>query len=316
MLIPMTFLIRFMMLLPPELRQALARRQHQYPLFRRLVRRLTTAAKRSEGTIQTGLGKGLRFDARCGPVSCLLGTIEPHVQWLLTELCAPGDRVYDVGANIGFFTCLLARHLSPSGQVVAFEPVLPNLHVLEHNVRLNRLTNVVAVQRAVSDRLGSLMMALEEHGVQHHVDVSDQSGRSSNTVSAPSITLDHYVYELNNLPPDLVKIDVEGHEESVLRGMKRLLADRAPLLLIEVHGTNRNISSLLETYGYWHIVVGEEGRPLTQAHWNAHALAGPPGRAAVRGQVLSRSPGTSAELLLESLSSGSKGMAHRYGTES
>jgi len=145
--------------------------------------------------------------------------------------------VYDVGANIGYFT---VRAAARGAAVCAFEPVASTHAVLARNVARNGFDRVRAFRLALSDRAGDAVMHLF-------------SSSGSSTIVAPRTvpearllpmgievvaeqTLDTVVAETGVAPPTLIKIDVEGCELRVLRGAQDVLAEHGPVLLLEHTG--------------------------------------------------------------------------------
>jgi len=168
-----------------------------------------------------------------------LGTYEPELQWALGELAHPGTIAYDVGANIGYITLMLARAVGPSGTVVAFEALPANLERLERNLALNGLSGRVTIQ--------PVAVAAGEGDLRFHVHASGAMGKAEGSagrldehyqaeITVPSTSLDAFAYERSGPVPQLVKMDIEGGEALALPGMRRLLRDARPTLLLELHG--------------------------------------------------------------------------------
>jgi hypothetical protein len=86
------------------------------------------------------------------------------------------------------------------------------------------------------------------------------------------VTIDHFVLEQGHAPPNFLKIDVEGGEAAVLRGMREVLQRHRPVLLCEMHGRNREVAETLSEVGYLTQVI-EEDSPLEMARWNVHFVA-------------------------------------------
>ncbi|MBO6949917.1 MAG: FkbM family methyltransferase [Rhodospirillales bacterium] len=78
---------------------------------------------------------------------------EPDVFHAFVRVLEKGDRVFDVGANIGFFTLLSAALVGPEGAVVSFEPDAENIKRLSANIDLNGLNNVTTIERPASDKV-------------------------------------------------------------------------------------------------------------------------------------------------------------------
>jgi FkbM family methyltransferase len=156
--------------------------------------------------------------------------------------------VYDVGANVGFYTLLFSRLVGPRGSVHAFEPAVRNLRFLRRHIDLNGVVNACVHESAVgagsgvgtfNPGLGSSMGRL----VAEH---------ATTTIEVPLIALDHLVYAAGHAPPHLVKMDIEGGELDALHGMARILKEHRPTLLLATHGTARwrDCQELLSSMGY------------------------------------------------------------------
>jgi FkbM family methyltransferase len=78
---------------------------------------------------------------------------------------SPGDRVIDIGANIGAFTILAARIVGPAGQVIAVEPATDTFRQLERNLALNNLTNAIAKRTAVGETPGTASLHVAHNAV-------------------------------------------------------------------------------------------------------------------------------------------------------
>ena len=198
----------------------------------------------------------------------LVSSVEPDVEAAFLSLIRPGHTVFDVGANIGWFSLLAARRAGPGGRVVAFEPVAANVAYLEANARTNGLRNIVTVPAAVADHDGTAAFEL----------ASSLQGKLSDggQASVPVVTLDSWLAAHDGWPPHVVKIDVEGAEERVLRGMRDILPTARPSLIIELHGTNSVVADLLDDVGYRHSPL-EVAEPTRDAPWWVHVLAVPSG---------------------------------------
>jgi FkbM family methyltransferase len=148
------------------------------------------------------------------------GEFEAELLSLADRFLVPGGVCFDIGANYGLVTFGLAgRHGS-----VDFHLFEPNQHVILGIERTRKLypgARIRVVPKAVSDREGLVSFRInEEHTGSSHVDPG-----GAQTVE--TITLDHYLEAQNIARVDFLKIDVEGHELSALRGAERALSRRA-----------------------------------------------------------------------------------------
>ena len=156
------------------------------------------------------------------------GTYEPDVTNVLHSIVMPGMTMVDVGANIGYYTLLGSRLVGDQGRVYAFEPDAEAYRYLEMNVKRGRVGNVTAVQAAVSDRTGSRAFVSNELE-RGFLSVALDSA-PARTVTA--VTLDDYFEDQGWPAVDVIKLDVEGAERSVLAGMGGLSAKNRGLRLV------------------------------------------------------------------------------------
>jgi FkbM family methyltransferase len=181
-----------------------------------------------------GIGVGLYFNAAQSNPTYSVGVNEWAVQEWLAGNLYPGDVVYDVGANVGFFTVLVARLVGKDGHVYAFEPVPDNIAAVQHNLGLNKMTQVTVLQQAVSDEVGEGKLLLAHYSGGATLDKVGAPPDLKGELLVPLTTLDALTEQPDYLQPNLVKIDVEGAEINVLRGMTWLLKNAKPTLLYEI----------------------------------------------------------------------------------
>jgi FkbM family methyltransferase len=173
-----------------------------------------------------------------GSELCRRGVIEPPVTELLLTRLRPGMVFLDVGAQYGYFTVVASRLVQPSGVVVAFEPSRRTARVLRDNVA--QLPGVVVEEAAVGAHPGTV--ELTDFGPRHcalntvlgtaRVPPAERRSLRSTTYDVRAIALDAYTTE-HGLRPDIVKLDAEGAELDILSGMRNLLADARPIVVLE-----------------------------------------------------------------------------------
>jgi FkbM family methyltransferase len=147
-----------------------------------------------------------------------------------------GDCVYDIGAGTGLYTVFLAKAVGETGEVVAFEPEDHTYERLGEHLDLNQLTNVRAFQVAMGDVEGRACLRLGEvAGAARIIDSADTS-KGGPVEWIRVIEGDKFV-KAGKLPmPRALKIDVEGYEFAVIRGLSRTLAQpQCELVCCEVH---------------------------------------------------------------------------------
>jgi FkbM family methyltransferase len=192
--------------------------------------------------------------------SCMMlyGRYAPEIVALLTSLVRPGDSVLDIGAQLGFITAHLARLTGPEGAVHSIEPDPTALARLRETLAENHLEWVKVLPVAASDRSGSLTLYLSPTlGWSTAVAGSHLQGLVPHEV--PAISVDELAArgEIRR-PVKLAKIDVEGFEVSVIDGMRAVIAEDRPRLIVEVNPpllrplgqTPRDLFSRIEQHGY------------------------------------------------------------------
>ena len=212
-----------------------------------------------------------------------LGTYEGELQAAIADFVHTGMVTYDVGANIGYISLMLARVVREKGKVYAFEALPDNINRLRKNISLNHLEEIIEiVPSAVID---------ERKTIEFLVGPSDGMGKAAGSAGrtefdyprkflVSGISLDQFVYQDGNPPPDLVKLDIEGGEVLALPGMRRTLNNIKPTIFLELHGKkaaeitwnvlshhNYKICSIRAPY---HEIPG-----LESLNWKAYLVAFP-----------------------------------------
>jgi FkbM family methyltransferase len=263
--------------------RALNRIQHSGTFGRRVIEAATHPIRHRDLRIMRGSMAGARINLGGSFLRYLTGDAEPEVQEALAELIKPGQTVYDVGANIGFFTILCSRLVGPQGKVYAFEPIPENVVTLRHNIALNKLTNVVVIEQALSASTGTAEMFVSLWSAFHSLNVDGASKRENHgpdggQITVETVTLDEFMQGDGILAPDLIKLDVEGAELLVVEGMRETLRTVQPLLLVEVHDTNREYGEFVDSIDYRVRVIDGDEPTLADAGRNPHTIAWPKAR--------------------------------------
>jgi FkbM family methyltransferase len=182
----------------------------------------------------------LRLNPRTGRTA-FEGAGEPEVQRALAKHLRPGMNFYDIGANIGFFTLLAARLVGQEGRVTAFEADPEIAARLREHVERNNFTRVTLEEKAVWSERGWVNFVRSDpavspdRGLGHVV-----SGVADGTIKVEAVSLDDYALAFP--APDFIKCDVEGAEVEVFLGARRLLREKRPIILCEMHSDeNRRI---------------------------------------------------------------------------
>lgn len=186
------------------------------------------------------VSNGMQIKVRNPQVSAIgrsifnTGLWEPEVSEVVESIVKPGMTVIDVGADIGYYTLLLARLVGPSGKVLAFEPIPAAKAYLDFNVELNHLDAVQTFPVALFDKSGEAL--LEDPLRASRINPGKKTA-AGNDIAVSLVVLDESwpTYGIERV--DFVKIDVEGAELNVLKGMEHTLRMFHPHILVEIHAS-------------------------------------------------------------------------------
>ncbi len=184
--------------------------------------------------IASGLARGLWINVGKSNSEYAAGTNELAVQEVLASYLKPGNVLYDIGANIGFFTLLGARLAGPNGQVHAFEPLPVNAALVRHNCTRNGFTNVILWEQAVSDVSGRGELYVAKCSGGSGLTTVSPPPDLQDTLAIETITIDDLLAQQRIAPPDVIKLDVEGAELLALRGMRGALEKYKPVIVYEL----------------------------------------------------------------------------------
>lgn len=183
----------------------------------------------------------------------------------LRSMCDPGMVVFDIGANVGTHGLITAKAVKETGTVVCFEPHVKTFESLTANIDRNSLENIISENLALGQSSGTTELHIEhdEPGVGSH-SLIRRTENLETTEKTKVMRGDEYVKQYD-LKPDLVKIDVEGGELDVLKGMRKTLENTQPQLVVEIHDSvdTEAIKSFLHDCGYSLSWIGLEKDILT-----------------------------------------------------
>jgi FkbM family methyltransferase len=186
----------------------------------------------------------------------LPGGVEPEITSLFRAIVEEfGVRSFwDVGANLGYYSWLV-KSLAPECVVRLFEPEPDNVVLMRQTIERGRLGNVVVRPVAVGDREAQMSFIRDPvSGFTGELAADSQSfaerhwGLRRTTLTVQTVTLDTERGQAG--PVDLIKIDVEGHEEAVFRGGRHTIATDQPIIIFECFHEEREICSMLAAEGY------------------------------------------------------------------
>lgn len=210
-------------------------------------------------TIPSGGRVALGYREAIGLAHLVEGAFEDAELRLVCGHVTAGAVIFDVGANIGYFTIPLAMAAGPSGRVFAFEPEPRNVSRLSDNVSLNLLPNVDIMPMAIGAYDGRVTLYLGDDSVYHTTAGAGErlpitlAHEMQQEISVEIARLDTVWRKLDSPHVALVKIDVEGTEMHVLEGSKAMIESCRPLVLVEADaGRFDQIHGALTALGYLH----------------------------------------------------------------
>lgn len=205
----------------------------------------------TQNCIQTGLGWAIQIDETDSlKLKEHQGRFETAETQLCKELIKPGDRVLDIGANIGYYTKLFAHHTGPSGSVHAFEPDADNLKILRQNLVHEVSLGTVQIHPVAlgnRDQSATLFRHANNAG-KHRLYPSVVCQADSAQISLKRGD------DFNFGPVDFIKIDVEGYELEALQGLRHtvttsptltMLIEFAPISMLEAGLSPKDLIQLL-----------------------------------------------------------------------
>ena len=217
------------------------------------------------------IGNGVKIKVRLNQdddIGAWAGDFDPEKETsVFLPLLREGMIVLDIGANVGFFSLLIAQRVGRIGRVYAFEPV-PSIFVrLKENIALNGFENIVPVPIAISSYSGKTNMTVYYGASSLFRRVSDEF------VEVPTERLDDFVEREGIERVDAIKLDVEGAELHVIRGADKTIRRFKPIMMVEINPdtlkaagtTPQELFETIVSYGYKaHVIRKGKAVPVTQ----------------------------------------------------
>jgi len=195
--------------------------------------------------ILSGKLRGKKWIIDSGVHRYWLGTYELEKQDKFTQMVSPENIVFDIGANVGFYSLLASILVGDQGRVISFEPVKRNINYLRQHLAINKIENVTVMEAAVSDRDGLALFDPSPEASTGHF--SETGAERVQTVSIDNLI------EHNQVPfPHVMKIDIEGAEILALIGAQNTINNAHPIIFLATHGetVHRSSCDLLFSWGY------------------------------------------------------------------
>jgi FkbM family methyltransferase len=149
------------------------------------------------------------------------GVWEPDISAWIRRTLRCGDGFIDIGANIGYYSLLASKLVGTQGVVVAVEPSPPIHSALTRHIRLNRRANIRAIQAAATEIRGNVKLF---PGRPENIGKTTTLARDGDSIEVPGLPMSEVLDENEIRRARIIKIDVEGAELHVLRGLTPLLS--------------------------------------------------------------------------------------------
>lgn len=188
---------------------------------------------------------------------------EPFIGELIKREIRPGDVVIDVGANIGYYALLEARLVGKDGTIYCLEPVPSNFKLLIKNIKLNNYKNIRAYQLAAGSKKEKKYIYVTEK--RNWSSIIKPQGKIQKKILIDVISLDEFIKDKPF--PRFIRMDVEGYELEILKGMKRILSSQKPLkIFMEIHPSvlgnqTKALLELLKRSGFRIKIITSEPYP-------------------------------------------------------
>jgi FkbM family methyltransferase len=208
--------------------------------------------------IMQGRLKGKKWIVGSGEHGYWLGSYEMRKRTAFEKEITSGSVIYDIGANVGYYSLLASVLAGQNGKVFAFEPLPRNLAFFHQHVQLNKSDNIKIFEVAVSDKAGEGFFDLGHSSAMGHLAEAGQ-------IKVKIIKLDDLLLSGEIDPPDFIKLDVEGAEFHALNGGRQLLEKYHPVLFLDTHDRKAHVLTLnlLEEYGYHFDIL--DGKTLSES---------------------------------------------------
>lgn len=150
--------------------------------------------------------------------------------------CKNGMTVIDIGAHLGLMSVTIAHLVGKQGKVYSFEPTPITYNTLIKIVKLNNFSEIIeCINEAVSDVDGEINFFISETEGSNANSMVNRPENKRTGVKIKTITIDSFIKKKNITKIDIIKIDAEGVEYSVLKGAKQTLKNIKPKLILAIH---------------------------------------------------------------------------------
>lgn len=177
-------------------------------------------------------------------ISVLLGIYESKQSKTFLKFARNSNTFWDIGSHAGYYS-LLFNSVSPAGKIFAFEPLQDSVNIYQQHMILNNITNFNVFPYAVSNKSGLYNFRKTKTSVAGKLDDLGET-----TVKV--IKLSEFLSERHITAPDIIKMDIEGAEFTVLSDLQLILKEKMPTIFVSTHGIkiHHDCINLLENIGY------------------------------------------------------------------
>jgi FkbM family methyltransferase len=204
---------------------------------------------------------------------------EEPVRSVLENHLKEGDIFIDVGSNVGYYALITSKIVGSKGTVIAFEPESENFQALIKNIELNNFKNITPENKALGSHNVKQKLYLNPlneggHSLVPMIEYSDSDKKMSRKEienafpelsleqDVDTLTLDEYIQTSSYIKNiSAMKIDVEGFEGEVIKGMKLILEKKVPEIIVcEIGESESEALEILRSYGYFPYTIGNKGQ--------------------------------------------------------
>lgn len=224
------------------------------------IRRLAIMKFRGSAIIKEIQGNKMFLDPGDTGLSkelLMAGIREPFHTRLMQDVLKRGDVVIDIGANIGYYVLMEAKLAGNEGKVYAIEPVTDNANLLKKNAKLNNYKNIDIFELAIGgeDKDGEICLTKKRNWCTM-LDNKYNKNSAFYTDKKPVKILKLDTFIKDKRFPNIIRMDVEGYETEIIKGMENILKSGKPLkILMELHSSvlddgGIGILKIFEHYGF------------------------------------------------------------------
>jgi FkbM family methyltransferase len=208
--------------------------------------------------ILQGVLRGKKWTVGSATHGCWLGSYEYQKQKALQQELKAGEVVYDIGANVGFYSLLASVTVGETGHVYSFEPLPENSRELRKHLEMNHIRNCTVIDAAVSSTNGEANFDPSDDRCLGHL-------ASAGSLWVRTVALDELASRKLIRLPNLMKIDIEGAELECLRGAAHIVQVSRPVIFLATHGSEIHLAcaELLAKWNYG--LTSLDGKPVESA---------------------------------------------------